>query len=141
MARENREEKKAKKEELREESPRVHVFGDEYGPRKRHFHSGNITWGVLILFAGIVLLLNSLNIVPWQFWNYVWMFWPALFVLIGIHVILGNNIVSRFVTLVIAVIIFIFIILYGLLQVHSPLIQFIPKDLLNSVLFFNSLKR
>jgi len=44
-------------------------------------------WGVLLLFSGIVLLLQVVNVLPWTLWNNLWKFWPVIFILIGISLL------------------------------------------------------
>lgn len=42
-------------------------------------------WGVTILFAGSVLLLQALEIVPGSAWKYIW---PLFVIIIGLELIL-----------------------------------------------------
>jgi hypothetical protein len=46
----------------------------------------NLFWGVIILLAGILLLLNTLNILTFNFWL---IFWPLFLILIGFWFLLG----------------------------------------------------
>jgi len=45
-------------------------------------------WGVFLLFVGIVLFLQTLNILPWDLWRTLWRFWPALIIAIGLGILL-----------------------------------------------------
>jgi hypothetical protein len=44
--------------------------------------------GVILLFLGVVFLLQTLNVIPWGLWGTLWRFWPALLVIIGLGIIL-----------------------------------------------------
>ena len=45
-------------------------------------------WGVFLLFAGIVLLLQTLNVLPWDLWKTLWRFWPVLIIIVGLGILL-----------------------------------------------------
>ena len=50
-------------------------------------------WGIFLLFLGIVFLLQSLNVIPWDLWGILWRFWPVLIIIIGLVILLrGYNI-------------------------------------------------
>ncbi|MCD6119319.1 hypothetical protein J7K50_05715 [bacterium] len=53
---------------------------------KRHF-AGRMTFGVLIICAGITLLLNTVGYLDWCVWDTLWRFWPVLLITAGINVI------------------------------------------------------
>jgi len=44
--------------------------------------------GILLLFLGIVFLLQNLNVIPWGLWGTLWRFWPVLVVVIGASILL-----------------------------------------------------
>ncbi len=50
--------------------------------------SGKIIWGLLILFVGVVLLLEAAGIISGSIWKY---FWAVFLILIGLSVILPRN--------------------------------------------------
>jgi hypothetical protein len=44
--------------------------------------------GILLLFLGVLLLLQNLGVLPWGLWyNLLW-FWPVIIVLIGVNIVL-----------------------------------------------------
>ncbi len=45
-------------------------------------------WGILLLFLGVVFLLQTLNVLPWGLWEILWRFWPALIIIIGLGILL-----------------------------------------------------
>jgi hypothetical protein len=42
---------------------------------------------LILLSAGVLLLLNNLQIVPWSIWRDIWPYWPVLLVLLGLEAI------------------------------------------------------
>ena len=46
------------------------------------------TWGIFLLFLGIVFLLQSLNVLPWALWGILWHFWPVLIIITGLGILL-----------------------------------------------------
>ncbi|MDD5081985.1 MAG: DUF5668 domain-containing protein [Dehalococcoidales bacterium] len=48
-------------------------------------------WGIFLLFAGTVLLLQTLDILPWSLWNTLWRFWPVLIVIVGLSILLRQQ--------------------------------------------------
>ncbi|MFP3974843.1 MAG: LiaI-LiaF-like domain-containing protein [Dehalococcoidia bacterium] len=47
-------------------------------------------WGIVLVFLGIVLLLQNFGALPWGLWGTLWRFWPALLIIIGINIALGR---------------------------------------------------
>lgn len=94
---------------------------------------GDLVWGIIVLLAGIILLTNSLGLVAWEFWQHVWLFWPAIFILMGVSIILGRNLISRFVISILTVTICLFIIVYSLIQIGSPLLSYISPEVINFI--------
>ena len=47
---------------------------------------------LILLGAGILLLLNNLQIVPWTIWRDVWPYWPVLLVLLGLEALVTGRV-------------------------------------------------
>ena len=47
---------------------------------------------LLLLGAGILLLLNNLQVVPWSIWRDLWPFWPVLLVLLGVEALVTGRV-------------------------------------------------
>ncbi len=45
-------------------------------------------WGIFLLFLGVVLLLQTLNVLPWNLWGTLWRFWPVLIISTGLSILL-----------------------------------------------------
>ena len=45
---------------------------------------------IVLIGAGIVLLLNTLGILPWESWSKIGRFWPVLLVLFGLSILVRN---------------------------------------------------
>jgi lia operon protein LiaF len=74
---------------LEEDTP---VYTYDFRHKK---HGEGLLGGLLLVFLGIVFLLNNLGFVPSSVWNEVWKFWPVLFILLGLRLLAGRNFVSR----------------------------------------------
>ncbi len=48
-------------------------------------------WGILLLFLGIVFLLQTLNVLPWGLWGTLWRFWPVLIIIVGLRILLRHS--------------------------------------------------
>jgi hypothetical protein len=59
-------------------------------------------WGILLLFLGIVFLLQNLDVLPWGLWGTLWHFWPVLIIIIGASILLRYHNVWLVSTLVLA---------------------------------------
>lgn len=51
--------------------------------------TGYIIRGLILIFLGSVILLDNLNIVEF-YWSSVWRFWPVIFILIGMNMIVSR---------------------------------------------------
>lgn len=47
-------------------------------------------WGIFLLFLGVVFLLQTLNVLPWELWGTLWRFWPVLLIVIGLGFLLAR---------------------------------------------------
>ncbi len=56
--------------------------------RKPQIVVGVPIWGILLLFLGIVFLLQTLDVLPWGLWGTLWRFWPVLIIIIGLGILL-----------------------------------------------------
>ena len=59
----------------------------ERRPRRAH---GAPIWGVILLFLGILFLLQALDVLPWGLWGTLWRFWPVLIIIIGLNILLSR---------------------------------------------------
>lgn len=50
-------------------------------------------WGTLVIFLGVVFLLQTTGVLPWTLWGTLWQFWPVVLVLLGVGILLrGRNV-------------------------------------------------
>jgi len=59
---------------------------EHFNKEEINMKKSNLFWGLVILLVGAMLLLNNLNILKWNVWNF---FWPVLLVLLGLWFLLG----------------------------------------------------
>lgn len=123
------EEKVTQKNELPEE--RVTVFGDKWDEKKGKScrHNDGLLCGSVFIAAGVLLFLNTLYIIPWKVWDFVWRFWPLLLIVWGIQIFLGSGAVSRFLVAVLEFVLVVLVALFAVYQVSPSLLTGMPTFL------------
>ena len=46
--------------------------------------------GILLLFIGVVLLLQNMHIIPWGLWGILWKCWPVIIIIFGLGILLRH---------------------------------------------------
>ena len=59
-------------------------------PRRRPLQGG-IFFPLILIFVGVMLLLNTMGVVAWSAWWRLWPLWPALLVLIGLDILMKRS--------------------------------------------------
>jgi hypothetical protein len=49
-----------------------------------------VMWGIILLFVGIVLLLENFNIIEF-YWRNVWSFWPVFLIISGVNILFNRS--------------------------------------------------
>jgi hypothetical protein len=49
-----------------------------------------ILWGIILLFVGVVLLLENFNVIEF-YWRNVWGFWPIFLIIAGVNILFNRN--------------------------------------------------
>lgn len=49
-----------------------------------------ILWGIILLFVGLILLLENFNVIEF-YWRNVWGFWPVFLIIAGINILFNRN--------------------------------------------------
>lgn len=52
---------------------------------------GSILFPILLIALGVVLLTQTLGLVPWEIWGRLWGFWPVIVILIGLDILVGGR--------------------------------------------------
>lgn len=79
-------------------------------------------WFAIILISfGLIFLLNNFGILPWEFWNVIWRFWPLLLVLLGLQAVIGK---SRWANLAVTITGLCFVIIILIVSATSVNLQF-----------------
>lgn len=110
------------------EKERVTIFGGDWdsdGPLDRR-HDRNGFAGFLFIAAGIILLLNTMNIVSWKVWDEIWKFWPILLIYWGIEIIFGFNRFFRIIISMVMAVLIVILILFAINQVNPNLLKGLP---------------
>lgn len=115
------------KEEMQKEH--VSIFGDDWQER----HSGRFNrngsssiFGIAVLASGIILLLNTTNVLPWAIWNEIFRFWPVLLILWGVQIIIGPYGGLRSLVQLAGLIFIILVVLFAIQQVNPYLLRGLP---------------
>lgn len=45
----------------------------------------------LLITAGVIFLLNNLDVLPWSIWSQLWKLWPLILILLGLEILLGRR--------------------------------------------------
>jgi hypothetical protein len=111
--------------------PEVTVFGELLSEEKKQKQENDPVFGFLLVFAGVILLLNSLEIVPWTIWAAMLKFWPILVILVGLKILLGKSILAQAIINIINFVVFASLLLFLLLEFAPQLIAWLPADFIN----------
>lgn len=87
----------------------------KYWCNYRGYHHQGGGGAFLLIIIGILLLLTNFGFLSTNIWHVLVRFWPVLLIIMGIRIILGRNIVSRVVSLLI-----ILLVIFYALSVTSP---------------------
>jgi len=49
-----------------------------------------VIWGIVLVFIGIILLLENFNIIEF-YWRNVWSFWPVVLIISGVNILFNKN--------------------------------------------------
>ena len=88
---------------------------------------GSGAWAVFLIAGGIILLLNNLGFLPWEIWAVLWQFWPILLILGGIEIALGHSSFSRFLTLLLGLVVAAFILALALAPQSPAIDRFLQR--------------
>lgn len=82
---------------------------------RRHDIGGAILWGGTLIVVGIVLLLNSMGILSWDLWGFLWRFWPVFIIIWGLDMVLGHSLWGGVLAGVLGLFVIIGVIAYSIL--------------------------
>jgi hypothetical protein len=129
-------EEKVAPEKEKKHSSRDHCCGKhQYGPccGHRHHDDGGGVFGLAILFAGVLLLLNSIGALSWQIWHFIWPFWPVLLILFGLRIVFCHSFGANGLIFLLSFAIFAFIVIYALIHIGSPAVNHISPKIIDFV--------
>jgi hypothetical protein len=94
----------------------------------------NYSWAAFLIIIGIVLLLNTTNVIGWGIWLYAYRFWPVLVVLLGLRIILGGSLVARILQMIFTIVLTGGVFLVSYIQYTEKPLEFLPSKINNWVL-------
>lgn len=117
--------------QTKNKEPEVTIFGEALSDKQIQREQNDPITGFLLLFAGVVLLLNSLEILPWSIWSEMFKFWPILVILFGLKILLGSSLLAHTLINIINFAVFTFLLLFLLLEFAPHLLAWLPADFIN----------
>ena len=60
----------------------------------------NIFWGVVLIFLGVLFILQNLNVIHFN-WLHLWRLWPVILVLWGVSILPAHNLIKGALTLLV----------------------------------------
>jgi hypothetical protein len=92
-------------------------------------HLGSLFGSFLLIAAGIVLLLNNFEVLPWSIWDTIVIFWPVIFIMIGLDAIFSNTAFGGLLASIIGLFFIILILIISVSQVNPKAKLYFEKRL------------
>ena len=113
-------------------SSQLRIFGEDICHRD-DCHQDDSLFGLLLIFGGVMLLLNSLNILTWEVWKTTIRYWPVLIILAGSRLLLGGSALGKIAQRTISIVVITTLFIY-ILQLHAhQLVSWIPSELMQII--------
>jgi hypothetical protein len=61
-------------------------------------------WAYILIFIGLVLLLNNFDLLPWESWQVIWRFWPFILIFIGLQMVFGRSRIGAVISAIISLV-------------------------------------
>lgn len=91
---------------------------EKFHSRFKHEHRNksfpDFLGGLVFISAGVILILNNFGVLPWVIWRYIIIYWPVIFILIGLDLISQHSLFLKFATTLIGAAIIAFVFIYSL---------------------------
>jgi len=58
---------------------------------ERRYRRGGFVWPLILITAGVIFLLNNLEVLSWGVWDALWRLWPLLLIAIGLDILFGRR--------------------------------------------------
>jgi len=84
-------------------------------------------WAYLLIFIGLVFLLNNFGWLPWESWAIIWRFWPFILIFIGLQMILGRSRVGVVVSSIISLLLIAVVLLVLAASSNSDLNNYLKE--------------
>lgn len=68
-------------------------------------------WAYVLIFIGVVFLLNNFNLLPWESWQIIWRFWPFILVFIGLQMVFGRSRAGQVIAAVLSLVLVVLLLL------------------------------
>ena len=72
-----------------------------------------ITWGLIFLFIGVILLLSNIDVIQFR-WGTVFRFWPVLLIVVGVNLMVPRHRTGNVISVITTVLVLLFLTWQGL---------------------------
>ncbi len=86
---------------------------------KRKGRNSNVSGAIILIFIGIIFLLNNFGLISWDIWGMLWRFWPIFLIIGGLQLVLGKSLFSNIVIGVITAILLLGVLSASLIATDS----------------------
>lgn len=95
----------------------------------RHYKGHKSFAPLLLIFIGVLFLLNNYGVLPWSAWRYFFRLWPLLLIILGIRMVLGQNRASYIISTLITLIILALALAFALAPTNPAISQYLNQYL------------
>ncbi|MHB1414432.1 MAG: LiaI-LiaF-like domain-containing protein [Chloroflexota bacterium] len=60
-------------------------------PSRRRQGRRSIVGPLILIALGVIFLLNTMGVLPWNAWSVLWRLWPLVLVLVGVELLFGRD--------------------------------------------------
>ncbi len=99
----------------------------------KHFNKkfSDSVFAIFLILIGLILLLNTTEIISWDIWKILFNFWPLIIIYIGFNIVLDNNKILKILFAIFSFITFFLIFFWSLNQIEN--IDLVDTDKSNYV--------
>lgn len=107
-------------EQIYDEAVGMKPQAEEIRPKREG--ADDAWFGIVLISIGILFLLNTFGVVPWDVWGQFWRFCPLLLVFTGVKLVLGKSFLANVISLFLVSVVVILVMVYTLSD-YIPAIQ------------------
>lgn len=98
----------------------------EYKKKKHHT---DVSGAIVLIFIGIIFLLNNFGLISWDIWGTLWKFWPIFPIIWGLQLVLGKSLLSNIIIAIVTAILLLGVLLASLIATDSRFETYFKQQL------------